>query len=1012
MRPSRCIRELLPRLAAPRRPGRPRPARAWAIGFLFVLLLPAAHPPTGSAQAGGISPELQAVLARAGVNASVPFVVVLREQADPLELRIEADRLRLEGRPDEARARTLETLKGLAARTQSPVTSRLRVAVQRGRARSFAPLWVANAIAGVGTPELVRELSALSEVDRVIWDAPCPVAEQTDEVVPPGGLRSIPPRPLAGGRPSVGWNLQRIGAPTAWNQGLTGAGVIVAVIDTGVDYTHPDLASHIWANADEIPRNGIDDDFNGFVDDTLGWDFVFGDNDPMGEGPSDHGTRSAGLVAGDGTNGIATGVAPQAVIMPIKGSGGPWTNVFSSIQYAIDNGADVISMSLTEKWHFNPKPDFALWRQITDSALAAGVFHANSIGNEGGNLETDPEPFNIAAPGGSPAPWIATEQYVVGGVSSVTGVGAIDSLSYLADFSGRGPVAWEDLVQQWSEYPYAMPLEYRDYPYSDGSRGLIKPDLLAPGKEVLSTQQGGGYLSFTGTSAACPHVAGAMALLLQAHPDLTPAQMAMLLQRGASDLGPRGKDNDYGAGLLYLPRTLALAGALPGYCRIGGTVRDSVTGEPLRAAIVYWLESFSSDSTDAMGRYELAPPAGTVTLLAQRFGYRPDTLTLALAPGDTVDVPIDLVRAPVAPLSGLVLNAETGLPVEGAVVSLVNAPVTPDTTGPDGAYAFDGFPADTPVTVRALRFGYARADSLVNAPADSSAQVDFALAPGYSDDFEVDLGWSIASADDDATWGFWVRTDPTGIVFNGVPVQPELDHTPGSGHYAFVTGNGVPGCGPHQNDVDGGVTTLTSPPFDAAACFAPEVILWYWYSNDAGIYDDDTLRIELSGDAGATWTPVLVRTTSNHAWQELVVDIEDVMTPTAAMRLRVRASDRGRDSSVEVAIDDFWMGTPGWAGIDAAAAPRFAFLPPQPNPAAGPSLLRYTLAHPGPVELAIFDVTGRCVRRLQRELAPAGAQALRWDGADDGGRRVPAGTYFARLRADGAQAARRIVRIR
>lgn len=1006
MHPTRCIGELLSRQAAPRRPVRPRRAGAWAVGCLFVLLLPAAH-------AGRISPELQTALARAGTNGSVPFVVVLREQADPLELRIDADRLRLEGRPDEARARTLDTLKRLAARTQSPVTSRLRAAVQRGRARGFTSLWVANAIAGVGTPELVRELSALPEVDRVIWDAPCPVVEQTDEIVPPEGLRSIAPQPLAGRDPTIGWNLQRIGAPTAWNQGLTGDGVIVAVIDTGVDYTHPDLANHIWANADEIPRNGIDDDFNGFVDDTLGWDFVFGDNDPMGEGPSDHGTRSAGLVAGNGTNGIATGVAPQAAIMPIKASGGPWTNVFSGIQYAIDNGADVISMSLSEKWHFNPKPDYALWRQITDSALAAGIFHANSIGNEGGNLETDPVPFNISAPGGSPAPWLATEQYVVGGVSSVTGVGATDSLNYLADFSGRGPAAWEDLAQRWSEYPHAMPPEYCDYPYSDGSRGLLKPDLIAPGKEVLSTQQGGGYLSFTGTSAACPHVAGAMALLLQAHPDLTPAQMAMLLQCSATDLGPRGKDCDFGAGLLYIPRALTLAEALPDYCRITGTVRDFVTGDSLGGAIVYWLESFSSDSTNALGGFELATPSGTVTLLAERFGYLPDTLMLALAPGDTVDVPIDLVPGPAAPVSGLVLDAASGLPVEGAVVSLVDAPVAPDTTGPDGAYAFDAFPADTPLTVRAMRFGYTRVDSLVCVPADSSAQVDFVLVPGYNDDFEVDLGWSTATAGDNATCGFWVRTDPTGIVFNGVPVQPELDHTTGTGRRAFVTGNGVPGCGPHQNDVDGGVTTLTSPLFDAAGTFAPEISLWYWYSNDAGIYDDDTLRIELSGDAGATWTPVLVRTTSNHAWQELVVDIEDVMTPTAAMRLRVRARDRGQDSSVEVAIDDFWMGTPGWASIDsAAAAPRFAFLPPQPNPAAGATLLRYTLAHAGPVELAIFDVAGRCVRLLQHELSPAGAQTLRWDGADDRGRRVAAGTYFARLRTDGAQATRRIVRLR
>jgi len=604
------------------------------------------------------------------------------------------------------------------------------------------------------------------------------------------------------------------------------------------------------------------------------------------------------------------------------------------------------------------------------------------------------------------------EQYVVGGVSSVTGVGATDSLNYLADFSSRGPVAWEDLAQRWPEYPHGMPLAYCDYPYSDGSRGLIKPDLLAPGEDVLSTKMGGGYLTFTGTSAACPHVAGAMALLLQLHPDLTPAQMAMLLQRSATDLGPRGKDSNYGAGLLYLPRALTLADQLPSYCRITGTVRDGATGDSLSGAVVSWLESFTSDSTNALGRFELAVPSGTVTLRVQRFGYRPDTLMLALAPGDTVDIAIDLTPWPTAPLSGLVLDADSGLPVEGAIVSVVNAPVTPDTTGPDGAYAFAAFLADTTLSLRAAHFGHSRTEIPVRVPADSSAQVDVLLEPGYQDDFEVNLGWTTATTGDDATCGFWVRVEPTGIVSNGVPVQPEYDHTSGTGRLCFVTGNGVPGCGPYQNDVDGGVTTLTSPAFDAARYFAPEITLWYWYSNDAGVYDDDTLRIELSGDAGVSWTPVLVRASSNHAWQQLVVDIEDVMPATATMQLRVRASDRRQDSSVEVAIDDFWMGTPGWAGLDDAAAPRFAFLPPQPNPAVGASLLRYTLARPGPVELAIFDVTGRCVRLLQREVAPAGATTLHWDGADDAGHRVAAGTYFARLSAAGARATRRIVRLR
>jgi subtilisin family serine protease len=957
--------------------------------------------------------ELQSVLSRAPSDAAVPFVAVLRVRANPITLRAETDRLRLEGRRAEARTRAIAALKGVADRTQGPVFGLLRAAQRNGRATRVTPLWVANAIAGEATPEVIRALALLPAVERVIWDPVTPVDLQSDEIVPTHGLRSLAAGPAGGRDPSIGWNLVRIGAPQAWSQGHTGQGIVVAIIDTGVDYTHPDLADHIWRNADEIPRNGIDDDFNGFVDDTLGWDFVFGTNNPMGEGPTDHGTRSAGLVAGDGTGGVATGVAPDAVIMPIKASGGAWSNLYSGIQYAIDNGADVISMSVSQKWHFNPRPDYSLWRQITDNVLAAGVFHANSIGNEGDNLETDPVPFNVAAPGCNPAPWIATEQYVVGGISSVTGVGAIDSLGYLDDFSSRGPSAWEDIAARWPEYPYAVPDEYRDYPYSNGERGLIKPDILAPGDEVLSTKQGGGYLSFSGTSAACPHVAGAMAILLAAHPELTPSQMAMVLQRSASDLGPRGKDNAYGAGLLRIPGALTLAADLSTYCRVAGAVRDTVSGDSLPGALVDWLEGWRSDSTNVSGRFELMAQAGVATLVTRCFGYRPDTLQLALAPGDTLDLSIGLGRWPTGELTGLVRDSESGLPIEGAVVSVPNTPARPETTGPDGAYAFHAFLADTTLPLRVVRFGYGRVDTQVRVPADSSAQQDFTLARAIADDFEVDQGWTVGAPDDNATCGLWVRADPVGIIYNGVTVEPEYDHTAGQARTCFVTGNGVPGCGPHQNDVDGGVTTLISPRFDAVGYFEPTLSLWYFYSNDAGIFDDDTLRIELSNDDGASWVAVLVRATSNHAWQELVVPVDDYLVLTDRMRLRVRAADRGQDSSVKVAIDDFWMGTPGWAdAAEPVARPSFAFHAPQPNPSATTSTFRFTLARPAAVRLEIFDVSGRRIRVIDRAGATAGGQTVSWDGADDTGRTSPAGTYFARLSTAGRQATQRVVRIR
>jgi hypothetical protein len=486
----------------------------------------------------------------------------------------------------------------------------------------------------------------------------------------------------------------------------------------------------------------------------------------------------------------------------------------------------------------------------------------------------------------------------------------------------------------------------------------------------------------------------------------------MGLQRSATDWGVRGKDDDYGAGLLRIPSALQLAGNLSSYCGLSGAVRDAVTGDSLSGALVNWLEGWRSDSTNARGIYQLAPLAGTVSLLVRCFGYVPDTLTLSLAPGDTLDLPIDLQPWPRGALQGVVRDAVSGLPIEGAVVALPGTPVASATTGPDGAYLFASFLADTTLPVRAAVFGYARAESAAAVPADSTRQLDFALAPGYADDFEVNLGWSGGVPGDDATCGTWLRADPVGIDFNGVMIQPEYDHTAGAGRTCFLTGNGVPGCGPFQNDVDGGTTTLLSPRFDATGYFTPTLSLWWWFSNDASVYQDDTLRIELSLDDGESWAPVLVTGEPNHAWQELVVDLEAAPGVSDRMRLRVRASDEFHDSSVEVAVDDFWMGTPEWAGLDETRIPRLLLHGPRPNPSGGATTFALTLSRDVPVRLGVYDLNGRCVRVLAAERLAPGTHTLSWNGRDAAGRGCPTGIYFARLEAGDERMTRRVVRVR
>ena len=153
------------------------------------------------------------------------------------------------------------------------------------------------------------------------------------------------------------WYLDKIGAPEAWGIKSDSSNIIIAVLDTGVDIDHPDLYKNIWINEDEIKDNGIDDDNNGYIDDVNGWDFfnkVADPNPKFSEGFTEiglhHGTIVAGIIAAEGNNNFGiTGINWSAKIMPLKvlsdKGEGSTVEVIQAIDYAIDNGADIINLS-------------------------------------------------------------------------------------------------------------------------------------------------------------------------------------------------------------------------------------------------------------------------------------------------------------------------------------------------------------------------------------------------------------------------------------------------------------------------------------------------------------------------------------------------------------------------------------------------------------------------------------------------------------------------------------------
>ncbi len=310
------------------------------------------------------------------------------------------------------------------------------------------------------------------------------------------------------------YGINQINAPEVWAKGYTGDGVIVAVIDDGVDYRHFDLDANIWENDSEKPDNNIDDDGNGYKDDYYGYNFSDSNSNPIGSAEDSHGTHVAGSIAAEKNGSGTVGVAPDATIMVLRALETETKQedtatvtdqtteeaIAEAIRYAVDNGADVINMSL------GGKDPSEVEEEALEYARDNGVVVVAASGNQ--RLTQNATQPNYPA-------LYAKDNLAIA-------VGAVNQDLKVGIFSNPEG-------DQFGSYPFVT------------APGVNVYSTLPPGikssNQVTQNSKEGFFGLESGTSMTTPHVAGVVALMLEANPKLTPDQVAEILTQTATTEG-------------------------------------------------------------------------------------------------------------------------------------------------------------------------------------------------------------------------------------------------------------------------------------------------------------------------------------------------------------------------------------------------------------------------------------------------------------------------------------------
>jgi hypothetical protein len=599
------------------------------LGLLVTLLAVPAF-------AGYLTPGLESQIAGLDGNATVRALVVMSEQTDIHSLDWELHEAKAS--IDVRNRIVLTTLQERARRTQADLLASLDADKANGRILGFHSHWLVNGVMVTGTVDAIRELAQRHDVERIEADLIVELIEpiQSEKEVPAGkDSRGI------GMTPGV----QAVNAPQVWNDlGIDGSGVVVGILDTGVDGNHPALAAR-W--------RGL------FADPSECWIDAAGLGDTSF--PVDqhyHGTHVMGTITGlaaDDTIGVAPGALWIASNVINMSAGGAFDNaVITSLEFMANPDGDVntiidLPAVVQNSWGVNENFSGyydcdSRWWDAIDACEAAGVCLTWSAGNEGPGGTSLRSPADRAA---SP-----TNCFSVGST--------IPTEPYtISDFSSRGPSGC-------------------------GGEFAMKPEICAPGSDIYSAQPGGGYQYLSGTSMAGPHVAGVVALMKASNPNIDVITIKEVLMATAIDLGTPGEDNTYGHG--FIDAYQAVLGVMGGIGSVEGVITDSGTGLPLEGVKVQKVGGYNLAYTNASGYFSMTMPIGDIQLAMTKFGYGDATANVTILEDQTVDASTPLYLLPSSTLSGIVYGPD-GAVVEGASVWASNTPLGPVYTDATGYYS-------------------------------------------------------------------------------------------------------------------------------------------------------------------------------------------------------------------------------------------------------------------------------------------------------------------------------------